>query len=412
MKVSKQITIDKIIVKPLVIILNVLVKVTGKILRLNHDLDKPFNTIGVCKYKGMGSIIQATPLLQTLRDQYPQATIVFISTKQNSNILSLLPMIDKIVTLDDSSAFRLITSLPGFILRLIRFRFGVFLDLEIYAHFSSLVTTLSMARNRIGFYIRSGNYRLGTYTHMMFLNNRVPIHQNYLQMARFLGCRNVTERLFEFPGIPAPQPDDNTKPYFIINPNCSDLREERRWAMVNYQQLIHRLLDKFTSHQIRLIGSKAEMSYVARLVSGIQNPRLIDISGKTSVPELISTIKGADLVITNDTGPMHLSIAVDTRTVALFGPADPGQYFLTSNTYIIFKGVFCSPCVHEFEIPPCNGDNQCMKQITVDEVLEAINKIEGGSLQPGDERRFEYWSVNEAKGALGSVRRGRRGPVS
>ena len=74
--------------------------------------------------------------------------------------------------------------------------------------------------------------------------------------------------------------------------------------------------------------------------------------------------------MTNDTGPMHIAFSCGTPTVALFGPASPIQYPGIKNTSIIYKDVYCSPCVHDFVIPPCNGDNICMKLITVSEVFE------------------------------------------
>jgi len=97
-----------------------------------------------------------------------------------------------------------------------------------------------------------------------------------------------------------------------------------------------------------------------------------NFAGKTNIDELITLIKNSKLVVTNDTGPMHLSFACKSPTVCLFGPCSPDQYAMNENAHVIFKRVYCSPCVHDFIIPPCGGNNVCMKLISVNEVLDVI----------------------------------------
>jgi hypothetical protein len=78
---------------------------------------------------------------------------------------------------------------------------------------------------------------------------------------------------------------------------------------------------------------------------------------------------------------MHLSFACKTPTICLFGPCSPEQYAVNENAYVFFKKVYCSPCVHEFTIPPCGGNNVCMKLITVNEVLEVVVKYLNNEIQ-------------------------------
>ena len=77
MRVARQIWLDRVIAKPIAWCLNVTARILGFFLRIDHSLDRKFKTIAVCKYKGLGSIVQATPLLQTLRKNYPEARIIF-----------------------------------------------------------------------------------------------------------------------------------------------------------------------------------------------------------------------------------------------------------------------------------------------------------------------------------------------
>jgi len=381
MNTSRLLFIDRFFIRPLLWGLNILVRCAGKILCINHDLSKEFNVIAVCKFKGMGSIIQATPLLATLRNRFPQAEIIFVSTPANKAILSKIPSIDTLILLNDKSFFTLLGSVFPFMFKLIRKRIKVYFDLEIYSHFSSLVTTCSLAKNRIGFYLRSSNYRMGIYTHMMYYSVNSPISLVYLQLARLMGITDITSDLHDFRPFSITSLNYSQEAqlhlhddqYFVINVNASDLRFERRWGNDNFSLLIPMLQEQFQDYKIVLIGSKGEQQYVDELIHRLNSlHNIINLAGKTTIDELIALIGNANLMITNDTGPMNLAFALKTKTVALFGPGMLSQYGNCEKANIVYHRVYCSPCLYEFSKPPCNGDNQCMKIITPNEVFMAV----------------------------------------
>lgn len=242
--------------------LNFLVKLVGKITRFDHSLDIEMNKIVVCKYKGMGSIIQATPLLQTLRKRYPNAKIVFVSSEENRGILEKTGLVDDIYTVKDKGLFPLLGSSIKTVYKLIRFRADVYIDLEIYSNYSSIITTLSMARNRFGYYLRSNRYRMGMYTHMMYFNTKVSISEAYLQFARLLGIEDVQKELSEPAINESGKLKDLPDNYIVINPNASDLRYERRWPAENFISLIRKIRAEKPELAIYLIGGKSESEYV------------------------------------------------------------------------------------------------------------------------------------------------------
>jgi len=282
MKVNTQIWLDRNVIKHIVWLSNGVVRIVGKILRLNHDLDKDFKTIAVAKYKGMGSIIHATPLLLALRQKYPDAKIVFVSAQSNKSFLETLPMIDELVLLDETSIFKLLYSFPIFIWSLIRLRIGVFIDLEIYAHLSGLITTLSTAKNRLGYHMQSGKYRHGIYTHLMYFNPKAPMSQVYLQMARLLHCEKPNLGLHDFSDLTESinSPLDEATPYIVINPNASELCLERRWSADQFKALILALLQKYADHYIYLIGAPSEATYTNALAEQVSQPRVQSLAGK------------------------------------------------------------------------------------------------------------------------------------
>lgn len=382
MKTGLQVQIDRYAGRLACILLRVLVRITGKMLRINHRLDRKFERIVVCKFKGMGSIVQASAMLDALKKQYPNAELVFVSTKANAGILKAYPEhVDRMLLLDDSGAFRLMSSTIQLLFNLWRFRPQVYIDLEVYSNFSSLVCTLSAATNRIGYYKSDKDYRSGLYTHLMYYNIKAPLMEIYLQMARLLGETSSQSRLIR----PVYKRDEalselkaaglNTDSYWVVNPNASDLRLERRWSAELFVALIDNLLDRAPSLHIVLCGSKAEEAYVNSIeIQCKHHKRIINLAGKTSFNALLRLIDGAEQITTNDTGPLHLSLAFEKEVVGLFGPCSPAQYGQMERCIAVYRNVYCSPCVHEFSIPPCRGNNQCMKQITVGEVLLAIDR--------------------------------------
>jgi ADP-heptose:LPS heptosyltransferase len=380
MNTGLQVKIDRYVGRVACILLRMLVQVTGKLLRIDHKLDRNFDRIVVCKFKGMGSIVQASAMLEALKKQFPQSELVFVSTKANAGILNAYPqLIDRQLLLNDSGVLSLLKSIVHLLWKLWRFRPQVYIDLEVYSNFSSLICTLSAATNRIGFYKSDKDYRSGLYTHLMYYNIKAPLKQIYLQMARLTGEISEDVRLVK----PAYNRENalaeleaaglTTKRYWVVNPNASDLRLERRWGAEQFVALVDALLDEQSALQVVFCGSPSERAYVSSIEMQCKNrTRIVNLAGKTGFNALLCLIDNAERVITNDTGPLHLSLAFDKDVIGLFGPCSPAQYGQMERCTAVYRNVYCSPCVHEFAIPPCRGNNQCMKQIALAEVLGAV----------------------------------------
>ncbi len=365
---------------PLAFLVNLTARFLGFILRIDHSLEPEFKTIVISKYAGLGSIIQATPLIQTLRKKYPHSKFVFVTTKGNAPLFKHIPDVDELVLVSDKNLWEVISTSLTLILRMWRLKPGLYIDLEFYSNYSGIMTTLCKGRNRLGFYNRDRLYRKGIYNHLVPFDVETPISESYLQFADLLKC---AQRITELKLVVGPEPGNTgvlhklglagSDQYIVVNPNASDLRIERRWDKESYIDTIHYLLQKFPLYKIILIGNKAEAAYVSEIASGMAaHPGLVNSAGRLSLTELIVLINGARLMLTNDTGPMHIAYALNIKTIALFGPCSPRQYGRAENAVIFYKKVDCSPCVHTFLTPPCNGNNICMKNIQTLEVKQAL----------------------------------------
>lgn len=373
MNTKTQLVVDKLLAKPLAFSLNFLVRIVGKLLRIDHTIERDYQTIAVSKFKGMGSILQASPMLIAIKRKYPNAQLIFVSSAANRSILEKIDSIDLIVTVDDRSLWKFVRSNLSALFNLLRIRPQLYIDLEVYSDYSTLFTLFTLSTNRVGFYLRSSSFRTGIYTHMMFFNPRVPISRVYLQLAHLIGCPEEPIELY--PIHQHLKHETNSHEYIVINPNASDLRLERRWAQENVVALIQRIVEFLPSCQVYLIGSPAESSYTAAITAAVNHPNVQNKAGKTSIDGLIGLIANARLMISNDTGPMHIAFCTKTPIICLFGPCSPEQYGIEETAHIIYKKVYCSPCVHDFEVSPCKGNNVCMQLITVAEVFERFCAI-------------------------------------
>lgn len=404
MNIKRQIFLDSYIAKPIAFGLNFIVQALGMLLSIDHNLKREYQTIAVCKFKGMGSILQATPMLAAIKKQHPNAELIFVSTESNVAILEKIDIIDTIITIDDSNLSRFVITNIKSIVKLIKIRPNVYFDLEIYSDFSTLFTLFTLSTNRVGFYLRSSSFRMGIYTHMMFFNPRVPISQVYLHLTKLIGCDTENTSLYPL-AKEIKKPFDHSNKYIVINPNSSDLRLERRWDKNSFIELIKKIRLEFSEFDILLIGSKGEQAYTQEIVAEINDSKVINTAGKTSIEEVIAIINKAALMITNDTGPMHLSFCLEVPTICLFGPCSPDQYGMGKSAHIIYKNTYCSPCVHDFEIAPCNGNNICMKLIQVSEVLDKVSFLIGNSVESTHGKVDPKVIYTSDKSVLGIVNR-------
>jgi ADP-heptose:LPS heptosyltransferase len=275
----------------------------------------------------------------------------------------------------------------------------------VFSNTGALLTILSCARNRLGYYLHPRDMRAhGVYTHMVYFNRNAPIAEVYLQAARSLGIAALPATLV------APRVDeadrtslqkimrdggmaDPAAGYLVFNPNASELRRERLWPEASFATLITRLHHARPELALCIVGGPGEEAIGAEVARQTGLSGLCDLSGRLTPGELAALLQGARAFVTNDSGPMHLALALDTPTVALFGPVSPDHYGGTANNQRLINlshRVYCSPCVHHFLEPPCHGDNQCMKLITVDEVWQAVETLLSGAAWTTDTRELHY----------------------
>jgi heptosyltransferase-2 len=163
----------------------------------------------------------------------------------------------------------------------------------------------------------------------------------------------------------------------IVGINPGGDRANRRWSPDRFAAVAEAVIGQFNAVVI-LLGGPAEVPIASHIADRIGSGA-INLAGKTSVDALPYIISRMDLLITNDSGPMHIAAATKTPLVALFGPEDPRLFgpYAASNLYrVVYKPMNCRPCNKSHCALPT-----CLDQIMPEEVYRyCIEMLQGRAM--------------------------------
>jgi lipopolysaccharide heptosyltransferase II len=156
----------------------------------------------------------------------------------------------------------------------------------------------------------------------------------------------------------------------IVAINVGATRPQKRWTAEGFARTIEGL----KQCACVLVGAGRDDAALAEEIDRLlQGPRATNLIGKTDVKQLAALLSRCDVLVTADSGSMHLAVAVGTPTVALFGSTDPevtGPY--DDRSRVIYKKLNCAPCLNH---PTCGGRFDCMGSITPDEVVLVVRDL-------------------------------------
>jgi len=148
--------------------------------------------------------------------------------------------------------------------------------------------------------------------------------------------------------------------------------EGKRWDKNKFAQLGKELF-RYYDIKIIAVGSKNEILLANEVIQKIDNKNAFNLAGQTNIRELAAILEMSSLLITNDTGTMHLASAVGCPIVAIFGPGNPYRYGpIGVKNQVVHSGMDCFPCKVESK---CKIDFECLKRINVEHVLKSAMLI-------------------------------------
>ncbi len=321
----------------------------------------------------LGDLVMATPVLHDIRSQWPDAKLTAMCQEPAGQLLLNDPNIDEIFTFNRPSGW-LHRDAARHILNPLRhgdYDLGILLTNS----FSSACRFWrGHVKNRVGF---KGNLRdfllnkaepfpedkenihlVNVYKHLLpplgiQLSKTLPklfVSYDEIQNAKELLRRcKIPER----------------KTIVGINPGAA-YGSAKCWIPERFCETAGRLIEDPDTYVI-FFGDSKTRPLVDRICKDLPE-RVIDLAGKTNLRELMALIQLCDVFLTNDSGPMHIASALGTKLVALFGSTSDIKTGPYNGGVVIHKRPSCSPCYKRV----CPIDFRCMKEITVDEVLDEI----------------------------------------
>lgn len=378
-----------------------LLSLVNRVLSNEPDGTPPKNIL-VILLSEMGSLVLAHPMFMRLKQQYPDASIHVLMFAKNREVLDLLGVVprENVLTVDDSSLKGLIGDSLRAIRTMRKLKIDAVIDCELFARISSIFSYLSGASLRVGFHrhTQEGLYRGSFINRSVMYNPYRHLTQQFLTMVSALESTTdpVAKQLpapyngkmpvLEFPREELDEthrelhnffPAIKDKKLVLIYPSGGIL-PIRAWPLKNYFQLSKTLLGK--GYAVGVIGMKGDREIAQAVVDHCKSPGCVNLAGYTkTVRHLLAVFHRASLLVTNDGGPgQFAALTPQLSTIIFFGPETPVLYkSLGDNAFCFYRQLPCSPCLtaYNHRTSPCDGDNQCLKQITVEEVLAKAHEM-------------------------------------
>ena len=375
--------------------------------------DRSFERILLIKLSSIGDVIHTIPLLNALRRRYPAARIDWLSKPTPAEFIRDLPALDEVLLYGENQTeapqykwdgvahFARLIRDHRFLATLSRLRaarYDLVIDMQgqLKSGFVSMVTGAPV---RIGFDrprkkvwkaealtlppgamkrswkgAREGSWL--AYTHHVRLPT-LAIHaiDRYLLVGNLLGFEPETAD-FSIPvraqaearvdALLREHVGAMSRPPIVIAPGS--LWETKRWRPEGFAAVARHFVAR--GYPV-LIDGAANQREECRWIAA-QAPGAVALAGLTSLAELAALIRRSAMVLTNDSGPLHLATALGRPMVAIFGPTNPvwfGPY--RRPDALVRAGVACSPC-NLRDMARCPYDHACMASITPERVIEAM----------------------------------------
>ncbi|MFA6379179.1 MAG: lipopolysaccharide heptosyltransferase II [Candidatus Omnitrophota bacterium] len=339
-----------------------------------------FENILVVRTDRIGDVVLTTPALEALRKAYPRAKISIMVAPTTKDIVDGNPFLDEVIVYDKRGVDKGFLNFWRFVFKLRKKHF----DLAINYHLKSRTNVMLFHAgipHRIGFKSEKFGFLLTEQYPDPRINGEKHETEYCLDLLRHIGidCRSFNlwvsvspvsegwvDHTFKEHGI---LPTDKL---IAVHPGASCI--SKRWPPERFAEVADRLAEKYHA-KIVLIGSDDNQLIAREVLISMKQP-VADITGKTTVSHLISVLKRCTLLISNDSGPVHLAVGVKTPVISIFGRNQAGLSparwrplgFLD---IALHKDVGCKVCLAHL----CELNFKCLKSISVDHVLEAADEI-------------------------------------
>jgi lipopolysaccharide heptosyltransferase II len=340
----------------------------------------------------IGDLVLSMTTVRALKHAYPDTAIDLLALPTSAKVVMGDPDLNEIITYDPNVWRR-----PKALIQLKNWRKAYNLlsllhardydiAVSVFGRWAGILAALSGAKRRVGFGRESYPGLMTDNVRGRHWRSRDHKHEvDYcLELARAAGAITSTadriphlyvdplaqqqlEQLLEREGIVPEKP-------IIACHISSNNGQSKRWPIPYWATLIDKLI-RGQNAQVILTGAPGDISLIASVTHQMEEQAL-NLAGKTSLPQLVALLKRANLVISGDSGPMHIAAAVETPVIAIHGPTDPALSGPVSPTATVLRSdIWCSPCYNATGSADCRFfTTQCMKNILPSQVYKVVQE--------------------------------------
>lgn len=328
----------------------------------------------VIRLSSIGDILLATPLLRILKKRFPQTAIDFITKKRYFDLVQANPHLNQVYAFDEEIGFSDLRQIK----RKIRAN-GYDTVIDIHKNFRSLylrcgleAKILKYSKFRIRRFIL---IKLG----LNLYQKVVPVYQRYIASAASLNVKDDGQGLELFLDPKVELTTDSLlkrcgfqgeHPVVGLAPGAAF--ETKRWLPDGFAAVARRLAEKDHA-QIFLFGDTNDQAITKPIAEAVGTAAL-DLAGRLSLMETACSMAHCDVVLSNDTGLMHMASALGKKIVAIFGPTtkELGFFPVVRHSKVIQVDLKCRPCSHVGSHKCPKRHFCCMREISSDMVYDAV----------------------------------------
>lgn len=332
--------------------------------------------ICVIKPSALGDVVQSLPILPVLRQRFPESHISWVINRELSDLLTGNSCLDELIPFDRKGG---VSAWWKLLKRLRRAQFDLVIDLQGLLR-TGIMTLATRAPIRIGLQTAREGSHLACHELLRDSSNQVPAYRRTWRLAEELGLGELR------PHTEIVIPDYDRQwarqlraslqgPLLVIQPGAR--WQTKQWPIRHYAEVARRAMKELGLSAI-IIGSPGEYAAAQELLELVKHsaPRgeILSLAGQTTIKQLAVLIQHADLVLSNDSGPLHLAAGLGTPVVGVFtctspirsGPA-PAPLRRMVATQLPCAASYCKKC-------PNLGSAHlaCFKELSPDRVWEGV----------------------------------------
>ena len=315
---------------------------------------------------GIGDAVMTFPLIRAIKKSFFNIKIDILAEKRNHSIYTTYPGIRNVYLYDRPKQF--FTAISN--------TYDVIIDTEQWHRLSAVIARLGRPSILIGF---DTNERRRLLTHAIPYSHQDYEVNSFLNLLSPLGVAQHQEPEYPFIHIPKNLADNvaamlqplSGKNFITFFPGASIV--EKRWDEGKFVTLSEKLIE--IGIAVVIVGSDSEKRIGDKIIAG---GRGLNLAGRTSLIESAAVIQNSSMLISGDSGLLHIAAGLGVPTVSLFGPSNIRKWAPKGEHHIVVSGKLpCSPCSKFGYTPRCPKNAKCMADIAVEEVVAAVEKLLG-----------------------------------